>query len=226
MDYAHIATSTDEEFVNGGTLLLISLIHAVLQKQNGCLLALSGGSTPSPIYTELGKSSAIEWDKIWICLVDERYVDKENDDSNLKMINETLLKNTAIPKNNILFPDTSLPIDECVAQYNKALSNIKPDIAVLGMGLDGHVASLFPPLTDNAVDREKFCIHTTTDKFAVHDRISMTLPVLARAGSSVFLLKGDEKKKIWEDMIKSPEGVRRWPAKGILSTGGVTVIKK
>ena len=226
MDYAHIATQSDEEFVQGSSLLLISLIHAVLQKQNGCLLALSGGSTPIPVYKELGKSSAIEWDKVWICLVDERYVNKDNDDSNAKMITETLLTEANIPKRNILFPNTSLPINECVDQYDEALSSITPDIAVLGMGPDGHIASLFPPLMEDAINRDKACIHTVTDKFAVHDRISMTLPALARIDSSVFLLKGKDKLHAWEEMNESTEGVKRWPAKGILATGGVTVVSK
>jgi len=67
-------------------------------------------------------------------------------------------------------------------------------------------------------------VRTTTDRFAVHDRISVTLPVLTNACSKIFLLRGKEKKKIWEEMLADDADERRWPAKAILASGNVTVV--
>lgn len=232
MDYARIITENEEEFVQGSVIVLSSLINAAILQNGACLLGLSGGSTPKKIYEELGQSDEIDWSKVWVCLVDERYIAADNEDSNQKLVRETLLKNANIPEENLLFPDTSLPIIECVEQYNTALSNVKPDVITLGLGEDGHTASLFPPVMEQAFDRTKHAIHTTTPStssgqathFAVHDRITMTMPTIARAGSKIFLLKGDAKKAVWEEMEESTEGKERWPAKGVIQSGSVTLI--
>jgi|APSaa5957512576_1039674.scaffolds.fasta_scaffold13677_4 6-phosphogluconolactonase len=224
MDYAQIATDTDQEFIMGSSIILTSLINASLLEKGACLIALSGGSTPREVYTELGKSTEIDWQNVWLCLVDERYVPAGDKDSNAQMIRETLLKSANIPEDHLIFPDTSLPIDECIDQYNKAFENIKPDIVTLGLGPDGHIASIFPPVTEAAMDRGTQIIHTETDIFDVHDRISMTLPAIARIESTVFMLKGEDKLKVWEEMQRSTDNSKRWPAKAILQSSGVTVV--
>lgn len=224
MDYARIITENENEFVQGSVIVLSSLINAAILQNGACLLGLSGGSTPKKIYEELGKSDEIDWGKVWVCLVDERYTPADSDDSNQKLVRETLLKNADVPQENLLFPDTSLPIIDCVEQYNEALANVKPNVLTLGLGEDGHTASLFPPVMDQAFERTKHVIHTTTDAFAVHDRISMTLPTIGRAGSKIFLLKGEQKQAVWEDMEQSQEGRERWPAKEVIKSGGVTLI--
>ena len=224
MDYAKITTDSEEEFVQGSVILLTGLINAAINQNGACLLALSGGSTPKPVYEELGKSQEIDWSKVWVCLVDERWIAASHEDSNQNLVRETLLKNADIPEENLIFPDTSLPIEVCVAQYHKALENVKPDVLTLGIGEDGHIASLFPPLTEDSLEREIHAVHTETDQFAVHDRISMTLSVITRAGGKVFFLRGEKKQKVWEEMLDSSKGKGRWPAKEVLNSGGVTVV--
>jgi 6-phosphogluconolactonase/glucosamine-6-phosphate isomerase/deaminase len=99
-----------------------------------------------------------------------------------------------------------------------------PDLVILGMGEDGHIASLFPPVAELALGDQALIIHTTTDAFAIHDRISVSLNLLAASDQQVLLLKGEKKKKVWESMLKSKEGDARWPAKRILEGGRATVI--
>lgn len=156
-------------------------------------------------------------------LVDERYIDPSSDDSNAKLVRDTL----PVSDEQLLFPDTSLPIDECVKQYDSTLENLlsehPADVVTLGMGEDGHIASLFPPVGDDAFG-ESSAIHTTTDRFAVHDRISVTAPVIAAAVQQVFFLKGEGKRTVWDVMIADAEGPTRWPAKIALENGTATIV--
>jgi 6-phosphogluconolactonase/glucosamine-6-phosphate isomerase/deaminase len=97
------------------------------------------------------------------------------------------------------------------------------EIVTLGLGEDGHIASLFPPLNDLAFG-EKLVIHTQTDRFAVKDRISVTMHLLQDARSHIFFLKGAGKKKVWDEMMGSDEEEQRWPAKAILELERSTVV--
>ena len=99
-----------------------------------------------------------------------------------------------------------------------------PDIAVIGMGDDGHIASLFPPLTDEAFE-DKDVIITTTDKFVIRERISVSLPFLTKVRLPIFLLQGEKKKAVWDEMIAASVDLRRWPAQAVLATErGVAVL--
>jgi 6-phosphogluconolactonase len=225
MDYAHFATDTEKEFVMGSVATLEGLINEAILNNGKCIIGLSGGSTPRPVYEALGKSTEIDWSKVWLFLVDERYVSAESDDSNTKLVAGTLLAGADIPAMQCKHP-ADLPLEEWKQEYEETLADLLqgnwPDIVILGMGEDGHIASLFPPV-ENGYGPE-LTVHTTTDKFAVHDRISVTMPVLTNANHKVFLLKGEGKKTVWEEMLASTEGTKRWPAIAVLEAGGCTVV--
>lgn len=249
--YTHINTGSEEEFVQKAFEVLLKQIekcqrdgswfdrahhdikltmtrrHFSEIPQPSCTIGLSGGSTPRHLYEALGRTK-LAWKNIHLFLADERYVPADDPDSTQGMIRKTLLKHAHIPEENLVFPETSLPLHSCITTYQRALQVLcktyPPDICILGLGSDGHITSLFPPLTDAAFSEEKTVIHTTTDTFAVHDRISLTLPALTQAQNFIFLLKGEEKKNTWEEMLESTEDERRWPAKYILERGNVTVV--
>lgn len=222
-----IETSGNDEFVQHAVKFLTDRISHFITQDGNCIVGLSGGSTPKPIYTELGKQN-VDWSNVHIFLVDERYCPATSDDSNQKMVRETLLKSVMVSSSNHVFPNTSLPIDECIKQYAADLKKLwkdhLPDIMTLGMGDDGHIASLFPPLAPQLMDDSALVHHTTTDKFAVHDRLTLSLNAVACANEHLFLLKGAEKKRVWDEMLASGEDESRWPAKRVLETGEVTVI--
>lgn len=228
MQYDLIETGTDrnDQFVEHSVTVLTRLISEAIQKQDHCILGLSGGSTPRDIYSALGKTSEIDWSKVWLFLADERYVPADDERSNAHLVRSTLLASAKIPKEQIVFPNTALPYDECVQQYSDDIEDLLhrdvPDVIVLGMGPDGHIASLFPPLPDEAL--LGVVIGTTTDAFDVRERISVTLPVLTSAKHSVFLLKGEKKKLVWDEMLASSEDSLYWPAKEVLSVFQSTVI--
>ncbi|MBI5156187.1 6-phosphogluconolactonase [Candidatus Peregrinibacteria bacterium] len=222
-----IETDDAQSFCERGTECIASVIRSSITERNRCLLGLSGGKTPAPIYEALGKEKDIDWSKVWIFLVDDRYIRSDSPHSNQFLLRSTLLRNAPIPDSQLLFPQTNLEYEACVTEYDQvigaALSKQAPDLIVLGMGNDGHIASLFPPVPDEA-HRPKNVIATQTEKFDIPKRISVTLPVLTKAKQALFLLQGKEKKRVWEDMMGSEEDEKRWPGKGVLERVATTVL--
>ncbi|OGJ54587.1 6-phosphogluconolactonase [Candidatus Peribacteria bacterium RIFCSPHIGHO2_02_FULL_49_16] len=216
------------EFVEKSADIIASSIQKSITGRGECLLCLSGGKTPCPVYTEIGKRKDIDWQKVSIFLCDERYVPRDHTMSNQKLIHKTLLRHDQLLVGSSQFPNTSLPLEHCIADYAARIKtlwhNHSTDIAILGMGIDGHTASLFPPLSDAELGDEKLVLHTTTHQFAVHDRITLSLNALAASRHCIVLLTGEKKRHIWEEMMYSNEDERRWPMKRILEICDVTVV--
>lgn len=199
--------------------LIAQEISDVIDAQGHCTLGLSGGSTPAPVYRALA-TEAINWSKVTLFLADERYVPPTDPQSNQFLVRTTLLDHLPVQPIT-LFPDTSLPPDACAEAYDTQLRNLLTkngaDILVLGLGLDGHTASLFPPVDTLFPDR--FAIHARTDQSAVHDRISITPRVLRSAHIPLILLQGSEKIAIWNSMLTAPNNPTRWPLQDVVAAG-------
>lgn len=225
-----IHTSGEADFVQLAVGAITQKIRAAQQNHGTCMIGLSGGATPRPVYEALGKRHDVDWKKTIVFLLDERCVGPEDPESNQKLIRETLLRHAHIPDEQIFFPDAYLPPQECADEYSIDLKHMidqrLPDLTILGMGDDGHIASLFPPLSEEAYGETRIALHTTTDRFAVRDRISVGLNFIASAPAHVILLKGEKKKQTWEAMLAGTEDERRWPMKRLLKLeqDDVTVI--
>lgn len=221
-----IATKTDKEFLAVSHTLMTETMGGAIRNQGYCIVGLSGGSTPRPIYEALGQEKNIDWMKVWIFLVDDRYVPADNPNSNQFLLRSSILKHAPIPESRLIVPDTTLPMEECIDLYGRHLADLlkkgPPDLITLGMGEDGHIASLFPPLTDAAFG-PALTINTQTESFSVKQRISVTIPVLEQAKRSVFFLKGPGKKKVWDTMMSDAADEKRWPAKRVIEKTPVTV---
>lgn len=216
----------DAAFLEQGLTTLRSMITKSIEQNGRCILGLSGGKTPAGIYEALGKDGSIDWSKVHVFLCDERYVPLDHEDSNQQLIRSTLLASAAIPEENIHFPNTSLPLEECIAAYDADLASLlagPADVVTLGIGGDGHTASLFPPLPQEAFGPTRV-IHTETNAFAVKDRISVTLPVLTDARARILVLRGRDKIETWQEMTVDGADERFWPLKAVMETGDVTVI--
>ena len=220
--------STPDTFTADATALLKEKIVAAIDDKDECSLGLSGGSTPRPVYEALGKDSDIDWNKVLLFLVDERYIEPDSNDSNQKLIRESLMQFADVPEDNLVFPDTTQSLESCLATYSRALTDLfsqrPPDLLVLGMGNDGHIASLFPPVPESAF-QEQLVLHTTTDAFAVHDRISVSPLVIMASQANVLLLKGDEKREVFEECVASEQmAPGRWPLHVALATERLEVV--
>ncbi|MBI3336699.1 6-phosphogluconolactonase [Candidatus Peregrinibacteria bacterium] len=221
-NYQLIETASEQEFVQKSVTFLKQKIEDSIVQRDHCIIGFSGGSTPRPIYQALEKEK-MNWSKISGFLIDERYVPPDDPKSNQYLIRKTL------PNISLTVPDSSLPIKTCIQKYVKDLKELwakhLPDIIVLGMGTDGHIASLFPPLPPNLRDDSLLIAHTHTDTFDIPDRITLTLNPILAATSHILLLRGRDKKKTWDKMLKSSGGESSWPMKAVLEQSDVTVIR-
>lgn len=149
-------------------------------------VALSGGTTPGLLYEH--------WplDDCEFFQVDERYVLASHSDSNQKMIRATLK-----PKHFHCF-DTSLPIKESLEKYAAELPE-QFDLCLLGIGHDGHIASLFPH--SQALKSKKKVTHSQSKNFAIENRLSLTLPTILKSKNILVLIRN---KASVLDEIKSP----------------------
>ena len=190
--------------------IVAELLLALRGSDGQIVVGLSGGTTPQPMYAALSTERSIDWSRVLLFLVDERYVPAEHPESNQRMIWETLLTHEAAAA-RFLAPNTALPIDDCVLRYNEQLLDLQPDIVLLGMGKDGHIASLFPPLSESAFGPDRV-IATRTEQFAVAERISVTLPLLLQASRRLILTTGEEKSALLQTMRGAPEDYHRYPA--------------
>ncbi|MFC3875042.1 6-phosphogluconolactonase [Neisseria musculi] len=185
-----------------------ALQHA-LNKKGSAVLAVSGGRSPIAFFEALSQKN-LDWQNIGITLVDERIVPTTHADSNTGLVRRHLLQNQAaaaqwIPVVEAGTTETGLQ-PETVVQT--ALQHYRqPDVLVLGMGGDGHTASLFPqaPQLDKGLDRNNPTplLHTTPVT-APHERVSMTLAAIAQTPAVFLAIGGAEKKAVFDQAAAAP----------------------
>lgn len=173
--------------------LLKGLEDALLDRGKACLV-VSGGSSPVPIFTELAKTP-FAWDKVTITLVDERAVPPTHEDSNHLLVTTHLLQGYA--------KDASfIPLYDNDAAHAQIADAGGADVILLGMGGDGHFASLFPDMIgqEEAFDQQASPMILTTGPqgMPVHPRISMNLAMICLAKHICLILPNDEKKAVFE----------------------------
>lgn len=226
--------SSDQEFIATAVEVLASALKKHIAQSGQVLLGLSGGTTPGAVYEALGMQSDIDWTKVTIFLVDDRYVLASFPDSNQRLVEETLLKKADITEDRIIFPDVRLPLEQAVEDYSEHIETLisegVPCVTVLGLGHDGHIGSLFPPVPEEAFDGA-YAMHTQSPVtssgdtvFAVLERIAVTLPALCSAADTVVLLKGPKKKKVFTELMQSNEDATRWPLKAVMESSDTTVV--
>ena len=181
--------------------------------------ALSGGKTPIDFYKLLSAGGKeLPWAKIHLFLADERFVPATDKESNYRLVRECLLNHVDIPKNNVHRIDTEEATLEMAAEkYEEEIRNFfgiegeripEFDLIMLGIGEDGHTASLFPGAS-SLKEKQRLTIPVIAEK-SPYKRISLTLPVLANAQRIMFLVTGSEKSGIVREIVEESES--RLPA--------------
>ncbi len=173
-------------------------------------VALSGGKTPIEAYRRLAGEGGkgILWHKTHVFFADERFVSSTDADSNYRMIKETLLDGAGVPLGNIHPVPTELSDPVSAAERYERDINLffrlpaggipEFDLVMLGIGTDGHTASLFPA---SGVLDEKKRIASAVIGRGNHDRITLTLPVINNAKNVIFLVMGREKAEVLRDVL-------------------------
>lgn len=201
---------TKEEFIEKAANWIISQI----EKNGARKIALSGGKTPVPIYKALGeKFQQKSFNGIEFFEVDERYVSVENSESNYKIITENL-------KQPVHHFDTTIPIEKALEKYKEELPKDNFDLIILGIGPDGHIASLFPHTA--ALNTNEPVAHTQTDEFAVHDRLTLTFTEIMKAKNLLVLLNG--KPEILKELQHPSKTTEEFPANKLLEHRNLTVL--
>ncbi len=174
--------------------------------------ALSGGSTPQRLYKLLASEpyrSAVPWSGVHIFWGDERYVPPEHPDSNYRMVKALLLDHIEIPAANIHPVPTSFPdLEEAASVHAQELeaffgSDIRFDLALMGMGPDGHTASLFPG--EPALDVEDRSVTVARPASQPTARLTYTYPVFNRSRLLLYLITGADKAKILAEVMKGSD---------------------
>jgi len=172
-------------------------------------IALSGGNTPRPVYSALAQRKE-SWDGWIFTFGDERCVPPEHPDSNYRMAKESLFDHASISPDQILRIEAELEPAEAAARYEQTLHEragnepiYRHDLLLLGMGDDGHTASLFPG-TDALQETSKLVTSNFVPKFNTH-RITMTYPLLNAARHVCFLVSGKGKESLLAEIFANPE---------------------
>lgn len=183
--------------------IIAKLENAILKNGKASLL-VSGGSTPKPLFEKLSLID-ISWNKVSIALCDERWVSSEHKDSNEKFVKDYLLVNNAKEAKFVPMYQNDIEIEDaqivCSDMYKKELFPF--DVLILGMGADGHTASLFPnniKLEESFETEEKLCICMTPDD-APHNRMSLTKKAILSANNIYLHFEGEEKQAVYKKVI-------------------------
>ncbi len=187
-------------------------LEAVRAERGRAHIALSGGSTPRRTYELLGEER-VDWGGVELWFADERCVGPEDADSNYRLAAETLLERAAIPAQQIHRMQGELGPEEGARRYALELSEHAPagsgdvpvlDLVVLGIGPDGHVASLFPGAATLDAGERALCMGVRDSPKPPPERITLSLAVLRAAARCVLLATGASKADAVNAMLGEP----------------------
>jgi 6-phosphogluconolactonase len=191
--------------------------------------AVSGGRTPEGFFRELSDMPDLPWDRTHLFLADERLVPPMDADSNYRLLNEILLTNIKIPAGNVHPAPVEFGADEAARLYERTIRDTVPscngntpcfDLMVLGMGEDGHTASLFPG--SGAPEEQQRLVRPVSAPEVKHERITMTLPLINSSRSVIFLVSGESKARALSAV--GVQGDEALPASRVAVRGGRVVI--
>jgi 6-phosphogluconolactonase len=207
----------------GAAIAISSAIARDLRERPRARLLLSGGKTPGPVYAALSKSP-LPWENVDVALVDERWLLPEDPDSNARLVRETLIQNKAQQARLETITRAGRPFDEALATAN--LHARQPaGVVVLGMGDDGHTASLFPGMQDLDAALAAPTPYVGVDATGCPGaqrwarRISLTPAGLAPAHTRILLIRGERKRALLEQLLRSDD-VHEYPARIALTVPG------
>ena len=190
-------------------------------------VALSGGSTPKLLYQLLADPNEpfreqVSWPRIHFFWSDERHVPPDHPESNYRMANEALLSHVPVTQKNVhRIPSENPNAAEAARDYEQTLIDVSKssmprlDLILLGIGTDGHTASIFPG-SEVLHETKRLVAAPWVEKLNTY-RITMTLPLINNAASVLFLVSGAEKAEIVRDVLQGP---KQYPAQYVNPSEG------
>ena len=208
--------------------LIAQIIELTLKNKRRVKVALCGGSTPKSAYSLLGKKN-LKWSNVDFFLGDERWVDNESQDSNCFLLKNSLFKEGNPSNAASFFGVTTVDLaspEESADDYERILKRNLPgnqpifDLILLGLGDDGHTASLFPG-SDALFVRDRLI---TVGEGKGHKRITFTSKLLSSADQVVFLISGTTKQTALKRLVDQSESWERTPAKLVAPSSPIIVL--
>ncbi len=194
--------------------------------ENTFSLALSGGSTPSPVYEKLAKRD-LHWSKADIFQVDERFISPERDESNRRLIEKSFIGHLTSPirsfhyfktEEDITWETSAEKYDSFLRKYDRGF-----DVCILGIGPDGHTASLFPGEPASS-ETDKLAMTSETNQFPVWKRMTITFPQILKSKKLIVLLRGKDKKEILEELLHGKKTWEKFPSKKLLEHNNLHIL--
>ena len=225
--------TTPQELFSAAAEEVVRIADKAVKERGRFTVALSGGSTPKSLYNLLATNArtTLPWDKMFFFWGDERHVPPDDPESNYRMAAETMLSKVPVPPGNVFRFATEKPDAAQVADnYEKTLRKffqLAPDavpsfdLILLGMGPDGHTASLFPG-TAALHEKTRLAVANWVDKLKTN-RLSLTLPVLNAARCVAFLVSGTDKAAVLRSVLEENVPGEQYPAKLVQPKNGKVI---
>lgn len=218
---------SDEQLFHAAAETFCKIGADAIREHGRYTVALSGGSTPRGLHQELVANFASElaWDKVFFFWGDERHVPPDFPESNYRMARETLLSKLPIPGTHIFRMHSEIPdANQAAGLYEQVLRAFfhpnlgfpRLDFILLGMGPDGHTASLFPG-TPALKEQQSWVAGNWVEQHSTF-RITFTYPVINNASNVMFLIKGADKAEIVRKALKDPSA--NLPCQGVKPVNG------
>ncbi|GAB4524586.1 MAG: 6-phosphogluconolactonase [Anaerolineae bacterium] len=204
---------------------VVAVGQAAIAENNRFTVALSGGSTPKAVFRVLRETSALDWSKTFVFWGDERTVPPDHEDSNYRMAKEYLLEHVPVPQENVYRMPGELDPTEAAARYEATLKAFfstegwpRVDLILLGMGDDGHTASLFPG-TAALNEQTQWVVANHVPKLDTW-RITFTAPLINAAANVTFWVTGTSKADALREVVNGPYMPETYPSQLIEPING------
>ena len=212
-----------EALASAAAKRILDIVQISLQGKGIFRLVLAGGKTPKQSYialAKLAKKSNFDWKHVHIYWGDERMVQPDHRDSNYRMAKENLLDQISIPESNIYRMNSEMAPEVAAQAYEKAISSEFQheesafDLTLLGLGEDGHMASIFP--NSSALNMTKRNVVAVYSEAHDNWRLTMTLSLINRSKNIIFMVSGKKKAAILAAIHENPENNKaEYPASQI-----------
>ena len=219
--------ANSQELARGAAEYFVARSGEAVAQKGFFTVALSGGSTPQALYQLLADvhepfHAQVPWSRTHFFWSDERHVPPDHPDSNYRMAHEAMLSRVPVPESNIHRVPSENPDAAAAAnEYEQTILQLTKqsvpqlDLILLGLGSDGHTASIFPG-SEVLHETKRLVAAPWVEKFNTY-RITMTLPLLNNGASVLFLVSGAEKAEIVQKVM---EGPKQYPAQAVQPTHG------
>ncbi len=222
--------SSNIKFVHTAVKLFIQLADRNIEEKGIFAVALSGGGTPKPVYTALGdpeNRDKVDWSKVHLFWGDERPVPPSDSESNYGMVKKVLLDRISIPEDNIHRVQTGMDVRLAAFQYEEELRRYFTgdwpgfDLVLLGMGEDGHTASLFPHSAGLNEEHRWFIANYAPSRNTW--RLTLTANAINSAHFVLVLIRGETKAEIVKTVLTGPRIPQEYPIQMIQPQTGEMV---